>query len=128
MQIGEVAKRTGFSPDTLRYYEKLGLIELGRQKRGENNYRQYDQELVNRLILIRQTKAFGFTLKEIKHLFELEEIDLLECTTVGEMMHAKLEAIEKKIKELQEIQQRLLNAKSLCEGDCLGAMKQAEKM
>ncbi|MEM7371095.1 MAG: MerR family transcriptional regulator [Bacteroidota bacterium] len=124
MQIGEVAKRTGFSTDTLRYYEKLGLIHLSRQQRGENNYRQYDEDLVNRLLLIKQTKSLGFTLKEIKLLLELEEEELLECVSVGELMQAKLKAIEQQIQALQDIQNRLHALKDLCEGDCLSTMKQ----
>lgn len=124
MQIGEVAKRTGFSTDTLRYYEKLGLIHLSRQQRGENNYRQYDQNLLDRLLLIKQSKSLGFTLKEIKLLLELEEEELLECNSVGELMDAKLTAISQKIQALQEIQTRLLSVKALCEGDCLSTMKQ----
>lgn len=124
MQIGEVARRTGFSTDTLRYYEKLGLITLDKKNRGENNYRSYDQAVVERLLLIKQTKSLGFTLKEIKQLLDLEEINLLACASVEEIIQAKLRGIEEKIRALQQIQSKLMHVSQICEGDCIAAMNQ----
>ncbi len=63
MQIGEIASATGLSRDTLRFYEKRGLL---RARRGENGYRQYPPEAVDWLRYIRIAQTLGFTLKEIE--------------------------------------------------------------
>jgi MerR family copper efflux transcriptional regulator len=63
MRIGEIASATGISPDTLRFYEKRGLL---RAQRGSNGYRRYPPEAVDWLRYIRLAQTLGFTLKEIE--------------------------------------------------------------
>lgn len=118
MQIGEIAKRTGFSPDTLRWYEKIGLIQLNKRSRGENNYRVYDAATLDRLLRIKQIKALGFTLKEVSALLLLDEIDELNCHSVSNIMGTKLAEIDRQIAELQALKARLIGAKSSCTGNC----------
>ena len=118
MQIGEIANRTGFSVDTLRWYEKIGLIQLEKGSRGENNYRNYDQKTLERLLLIKQIKSFGFTLKEVQELLFLDEMDELKCNSVNELIEPKLKKIEQKIEELQMLRLKLLDAKECCSGNC----------
>lgn len=122
MRIGEVSQRTGFSQDTLRWYEKIGLIQLDKHTRTDNNYRFYDQKTVDRLLDIRQLKTFGFTLKEIGELLFLEEIDELNCPSVAAKLDPKLESIDKKIAELEKLKIRLLQVKENCSGDCKAAL------
>lgn len=65
-QIGEVAARSGLTPDTLRYYERLGLLSpAGRTSGG---FRVYSQQTLERLRFIKQAQALGFTLREIRDL------------------------------------------------------------
>ena len=63
LSIGIVAKRTGVTPDTIRYYERLGL--LPKPARTPAGYREYSEGIVNRLVLIRNAQQFGFPLREI---------------------------------------------------------------
>ena len=79
MHIGEIAKQSGFSKDTLRYYEKIGLIQLTDVQRGENNYRVYDDTILLELSNIRKLKKVGFTLTEIKRLRKMNQLDLINC-------------------------------------------------
>ncbi|MDW3649358.1 MAG: MerR family transcriptional regulator [Bacteroidia bacterium] len=118
MRIGEVSKLTGFSADTLRWYEKIGLIERKQRALGESNYRIYDQAMIERLFAIRQLKSFGFTLKEIEELFLLDEQEGLQCTSLSELMNRKMKALEEKIKELQKMEAKLKHVADSCQGNC----------
>ena len=118
MQIGEISKRTGFSRDTIRWYEKIGLIRLDKKSRSENNYRNYDQRTLDKLIFIKQIKSFGFTLKEIADLLFLEEMRELKCSSVSEIIDLKLNKIDQKITELQNLKSKLIKGKKGCSGNC----------
>lgn len=65
MLIGELSKRTGFSHDTIRFYEKKGLIDVDKKERRDNNYKEYPEHVYERLMLIKTVKGLGFTLNEI---------------------------------------------------------------
>ncbi|MDN5214873.1 MerR family DNA-binding protein [Fulvivirgaceae bacterium BMA12] len=118
MLIGEISKQTGFSKDTIRWYEKIGLIKLDKKDRYDNNYRNYGQRIIDRLRYIRQIKAFGFTLREIKEILSLEESDALNCRSVSAIMDPKLEVIDQKIAELQNLKIKLVTARETCSGNC----------
>ena len=126
MKIGEIAKRTGFSRDTLRYYEKLGLIQLSKQNRSENNYRIYDDTVLKKLMMIRKMKNSGFTLNEIKLLFRMDELDMIRCSSVEEMVQAKLDKIEQQILALQKKKKRLNTLVEKCQGHCLETINQQD--
>ena len=119
MQIGEIAKQSGFTKDTLRYYEKIGLIKLDKKSRGENNYRIYDDTIIQRLSLIRKMKNAGFTLNEIKDLNRMEELNMVSCNSVGNLVDNKLEKITQQILKLEQSKRMLLEFKEKCKGNCL---------
>jgi MerR family Zn(II)-responsive transcriptional regulator of zntA len=75
MQIGELAQRVGVSPDTIRFYEKQGLLDDSLYSRHANNYRMYGEAAVERVLLIKQAKRFGFTLRELRHVGERWQTD-----------------------------------------------------
>ncbi len=118
MLIGEISRNSGLSRDTIRWYEKIGLISAENATRDTNNYRVYSQEALDRLILIRQSKSFGFSLKEIKEMLMLVESENLNCQTVTPLIDAKLHVIDEKISFLQHIQTKLIQLKEQCSGDC----------
>ena len=94
------------------------MIKLDKKSRSENNYRNYDQKTLDKLIFIKQIKSFGFTLKEIQGLLFLDEINELNCSTVSEITEPKLKMIDQKITELQNLKSRLVRAKESCSGNC----------
>ncbi len=119
MLISEVSNQTGFSRDTIRWYEKIGLIKLDKTSRTKNNYRNYGAEIVQRLILIRQMKSFGFSLDEVRELLLLISIDDVNCDNVSKVIDPKILAIEKKIIELKQLKSKLVLAKETCSGNCI---------
>jgi DNA-binding transcriptional MerR regulator len=114
MLIGQLSRLSGFSRDTIRFYEKEGLIKLGRKQRTPNNYRNYSDEILQRLLIIKKLKGYGFTLNETAELIALMEENMASCHTVNEQVQAKVQAIEQKIAELKSIKNRLLEGVALC--------------
>ena len=118
MRIGEVAQLTGFSVDTLRWYEKIGLISLNKDARTPRNYRCYDQKVLERLLLIKQVKVLGFSLKEIQLLLDLEDEAQISCKSVSGLFHQKIQQVEKQIQALQELHSQLTKLANTCSGNC----------
>lgn len=118
MRIGQLARKSGTSVDTIRWYEKIGLIRPADIQRTANNYRQYPPAIVERLRLIKQSKALGFSLQEVGQLLELTDQARLGCDTVGPMVDEKLILIEAKIRELMDFKRRLQQLREECQGDC----------
>ena len=107
MLIGELSKKTGFSRDTIRYYEKLGLItETGRNGH-YNNYKNYTEAVLKRLLAIRKIKDFGFTLKETHAMLVLFEEGVLEHKRGNRYVQRKIAQIDNQIKGLKLIKKRL---------------------
>ena len=107
MLIGELSKKTGFSRDTIRYYEKLGLIGKAGKSGDCSSYKNYPESVFRKLVAIRQIKAFGFTLKEMHGLFVLFEERALDYDRGIRYVKRKISAIDEKIKELKTVQDRL---------------------
>jgi len=104
MKIGEVAKRSGTGIETIRYYEREGLLlEPDRRPSG---YRQYGESTVERLEYIRRAKELGFTLAEIKELLELSFAHS-NCDHIRQRAEAKITDIEQKIRSLQQMKRSL---------------------
>lgn len=70
MLISELSKKTGLSKDTIRFYEKMGLIAASDRQAGSRIYKKYSVETIERLLMINQGKGLGFTLNEIKQLLD----------------------------------------------------------
>lgn len=114
MLIGQLAQRSGFTRDTIRFYEKHGLIALPRKARRENNYKEYPDEALERLLRIKRIKALGFTLNETQEILELMDMDKATCMHMSAQFSAKTKAIEDKIAELQALKRTLLGSAALC--------------
>lgn len=113
MLINELSQRTGFSADTIRFYEKEGLLDKALSTRSENNYRNYTDEAVERLDFIKQAKTFGFTLKEIKTI--IAEWNSVSSEEAIDFMQKKIENIEEKINKLQTFKIYLVEKKARIE-------------
>ncbi len=105
MLISELSQKTGVSKDTLRFYEKAGLLN-STNKRGENNYRNYDDEAVLRLEFIKHGKALGFTLGEIRK--AMDEWDRLSTTDKVQITRKKIAEMDEKISQFQEFKCHLI--------------------
>ena len=118
MLIGQLVKQTGLSKDTIRFYEKHGLIKVNRKERRENNYKEYSDEIVTRLLTIKRLKGFGFTLNEVADLLEMIEMNEASCKNVSAKISSKVSLLDEKIRELISIRTLLLNGVSKCADNC----------
>lgn len=118
MLIGELSKRTGLSRDTIRFYEKRGLIKVGRRERRVNNYKEYSDSVLKRLLLINKVKSYGFTLNESAEIISLLEANLGTCDQISKAADKKITVIDKKIEELLSLKALLQTAVSSCRKDC----------
>jgi DNA-binding transcriptional MerR regulator len=118
MLIGELSRWTGFSRDTIRFYEKEGLIKVGRKQRRANNYKDYTEEILKRLLIIKKLKSFGFTLNETADFLSMVEENMATCNVVNEKVEVKVKIIDEKIQELENIKNKLLNGVASCLNGC----------
>ena len=107
MLIGQLAKRTGFSRDTIRYYEKIGLIVLPKRARKENNYKDYPEDTVHVLNAIRKYKDLGFTLEEIRELLVLQSIQVLDISKMLQIVERKITGMDEAIEQLHNYRMKL---------------------
>lgn len=91
LKIGEVAKQTGVSVGTLRYYESLQLLPAA--QRGDNGYRYYDQTAIEQVEFIRQAQSLGFSLSEIRHIMEARHLGQQPCELVQDLLQQKIDQL-----------------------------------
>ena len=118
MLIGKLASESGFSRDTIRYYEKLGLINADATTRHDNNYKNYPPKALENLAQISHLKTLGFTLSEIAGLLESFESNPAPCADLPEKLHDKIVLFDKKIALLEEYRDKLKLVEKACAGVC----------
>jgi MerR family mercuric resistance operon transcriptional regulator len=111
---GALAKRTGVIGETIRYYEKIGLMP--KPIRSSGGHRIYDQSHLKRLSFIRRTRELGFNLKEIRGLLELVDGGDYSCAEVRDRTADHLSDVTQKIGDLQKMQRTLKTMVSKCDG------------
>ncbi len=114
LSIGQVARRTGVGIETIRFYEREGLLE--EPPRRTSGYRQYSEQVVKRIHFIKRAQKLGFSLKEIAELLLLRVDGQTSCEEVKQRTEAKIAEVERKLVELQRMRQALLQVHSLCAG------------
>lgn len=105
MRSEQLVQRTGVAKDTLRYYEKIGLITPPPRK--PNGYRQYTHEHVNELKFIKLAQSVGFTLNEIKPAIPFVNDPQPGCPKLRKAIETKLLEIDQRIEELSAAKERL---------------------
>ncbi len=110
--IGQLAKRTGVAIDTVRYYERNGM--LAPASRLESGYRRYGETELKRLRFIRRAKVLGFTLADIRELLSLS--DERNVAKVKRAAEAKLADVEQRLAELERIRSGLRSLVAACPG------------
>ncbi|WP_224962674.1 MerR family transcriptional regulator [Geomonas subterranea] len=114
MTIGQIAKRAHVNIETLRYYERQGLIAT--PPRRESGYRQYPEEAVTRVRFIKRAQELGFSLKEIGELLSLRVDPSISCVEVKQRAEAKVFDIAEKIHTLQKMKEALTKLAETCSG------------
>jgi DNA-binding transcriptional MerR regulator len=113
--IGEAVERSGLTADTLRYYERIGLLPPpGRSPGGRRIYRERD---LARLRFIRHAQAVGFSLDEIRDLLRFREVRAGSGRAVRELAGRKHQAVREQMELLQRMESELALLISICTGD-----------
>lgn len=113
MTIGGAARKAGVGVETIRFYERKGLIEQPARP-ANGGYRTYPQETIRKLCFIKQAQEIGFSLKEIRDLLELRSDPAAHCEDVRMKAVAKLNDIEDKLEKLRSIRLALVNLVNSC--------------
>ncbi len=113
LTIGQLAQRARVGVETIRFYEREGLIS--EPPRRPSGYRDYPLETVTRIVFIRRAKNLGFSLKEISELLDLRVRPRRNCDLVKRNADAKIADIDTKIAALRRMRRALLNLTKACD-------------
>jgi Cu(I)-responsive transcriptional regulator len=114
LTIGRLASATGVNVETIRYYERAGLIAP--PARTEGNYRSYREDDVVRLRFIRRTRGLGFSLDQVRALLGIAVQQDRDCGTVDAIATAHLAEVDRKITDLMALRRELADAVASCAG------------
>lgn len=112
LTIGQVAKESGVNVETVRFYERRGLV--AQPSRAGGGFRKYPREVVRRIRFIQSGKALGFTLKELEELLALRVNRSARCEDVRRRAEEKLQAIDAKLRELERMKLALEGLTAAC--------------
>jgi MerR family mercuric resistance operon transcriptional regulator len=114
IQIGELSQRTGCHIETIRYYERIGLLPA--PHRSAARYRLYDASDIKRLAFVRRSRELGFTLDEVRKLLALSAKDgRSACAEVRELAAGHLAKVQAKIADLRAMERVLADAVRRCD-------------
>jgi Cd(II)/Pb(II)-responsive transcriptional regulator len=113
LKIGELAKHTGSQVETIRYYEREGLLPAPARSGG--NYRLYGAAHLERLQFIRHCRSLDMTLNEIRSLLSFRDVPEESCSAVNTLLDKHIEHVAHRIRDLQALQKQLKALRSLCQ-------------
>lgn len=114
MKIGELAKAAQTQIETIRYYEREGLMP--QTPRSEGNYRIYGPEHVERLAFVRHCRSLDMTLDEIRTLLRLKDEPQTSCEEVNALIDEHINHVAKRIRELRQLDKQLKALRAQCSG------------
>lgn len=114
LTIGKVAQRANLGIETVRFYEREGLID--EPPRGTSGYRHYPESVVPRLLFIKRAKELRFTLNEIKDLLSLRLDPNTTCADVKQRAEGKIADVEEKMRSLRRMKKALVKLDESCSG------------
>nr|WP_248557564.1 helix-turn-helix domain-containing protein [Paraburkholderia terrae] len=112
MTIGQLAKATGTKVETIRFYEKTGLLPA--PARTEGNYRAYATDHLNRLSFIRRARDLGFPLEQVRELLALADDRTRSCSAIDAIASEHRREVERKIRDLRKLKAELDNLIDQC--------------
>ena len=113
MKIGELAKRTSCEVETIRYYEREGVLPT--PPRTEGNYRHYGEQDAERLLFIRHCRSLGMSLDDIRTLQHFQARPELACDQIDALLDRHLQQTEQQIQSLQRLQTQLQSLRNACQ-------------
>jgi Cu(I)-responsive transcriptional regulator len=126
LTIGELGKATDTKVETIRYYERVGL--LAPPDRTASNYRTYGGEALARLSFIRRARDLGFSLDKVRELLALASQDQSDCASVDAIASAHLAEVERKLADLAALRRELSAVISSCKGGVIAECRILEAL
>ena len=112
LSIGDVARLSGANIETIRYYERIGLLPEPARTAGGN--RQYDETGLKRLFFVRRARELGFSIAEIRGLLDMADSDEMSCAVVHARTQAHLSEVRAKISALRKLEKTLAGMAAQC--------------
>ena len=118
MRIGELARATGTKAETIRYYEREGILPLA--DRTDSNYRDYSTDHLATLTFVRRARELGFSIAQVRELLALSDHDEKPCLDVDLLVQQQLVEIERRIADLSALRDELRQILRSCQADKIG--------
>jgi MerR family transcriptional regulator, mercuric resistance operon regulatory protein len=115
MTRGELSRKTGCNAETIRYYEKIGIMP--EPARSASGYRQYDAAYERRLGFVMRGRELGFTMEDLKSLLDLIDRRAVSCAEVEKLARAHLQSVRDKIRDLKRMESALSSTVRACSGN-----------
>lgn len=122
MRIGELSQTTGVDIETIRYYERIGLLPA--PARSENGYRHYSDLALERLAFIRHCRVLDMPLAEIQRLLDFKDEPLGDCGDIDHLIDSQLDRVRARLQSMRTLEQQLAVLRSRCgarqhaQGEC----------
>lgn len=126
LTIGELGKATGTKVETIRYYERVGL--LPKPPRTSGNYSNYGQAELGRLSFIRRSRDLGFSLEHVRALLKLSDDRRSDCSGIDHLAEAHLLEVDRKIADLKALRRELKAVIDSCDGGTVGECRIIEAL
>ena len=126
MRIGELAKATGTKAETIRYYERQGILPAA--DRTDSNYRDYSQNHLAALTFVRRARGLGFSMAQVRELLALSDHDEKPCEDVDQLVRQQLSAVDSKIADLSTLREELAQLSRSCQSDRIGECRIVESL
>ena len=117
MRIGELATACDCSAETIRYYERVGLLE--QPPRSANRYRVYDDRHLKGLKFILRARSLGFTQDEVRQLVDIAHMQTPACEAVHTLLSEQISQVRRKLRELRQLEKSLTRLRDQCEDGSL---------
>ena len=126
MRIGELAKATGTKAETIRYYEREGILPAA--DRTDSNYRDYSDDHLATLTFIRRARQLGFTMAQVRELLALSDHHDKPCQDVDKLVRDQLDEVQRKIADLTFLRDELRVLLESCRADRIGECRIVESL
>lgn len=126
MRIGELAKATGTKAETIRYYEREGILPVA--DRTDSNYRDYSQNHLAALTFVRRARGLGFSMAQVRELLALSDHDEKPCEDVDQLVRQQLSDVDSKIADLTTLREELAQLSRSCHSDRIGECRIVESL
>ncbi|MEE3218364.1 MAG: helix-turn-helix domain-containing protein [Pseudomonadota bacterium] len=126
MRIGELAQATGTKAETIRYYEREGILPYA--DRTDSNYRDYSKDHLATLTFVRRARELGFSMAQVRELLALSDRDDKPCQDVDRLARSQIDDVQRKIDDLTAMRDELSRMLAACDTDKIGQCRIVESL